>query len=73
MSENRFSIKCILCEQNQSNVAFCCGHLTTCETCTFCISFCPVCSSPAGERLKISFNEEIQALTIETFKRETQV
>lgn len=74
MSENQFySIKCIICEQNQSNIAFCCGHITTCEVCTFCIHFCAVCNNQAGERLKVSYNERLNTLTIEKIVKETQV
>lgn len=56
---------CVICEVNTSNVAFSCGHITTCDKCAFCISFCAECSTIAGERLRVTYNGQLRALVIE--------
>lgn len=60
---------CIICEKNTSNVAFNCGHITTCGVCAFCISFCAECNQIAGERVKVEYNEQLKAIMIEKLQQ----
>lgn len=60
---------CVIREVNTTNVAFSCGHITTCDKCAYCISFCAECSTIAGERLRVTYNGQLRALVIEKLEQ----
>ena len=48
---------CVICFSSTSNMAFACGHLAVCESCSSSKTFqeCPVCRHPGGPDLRIYF------------------
>lgn len=59
---------CVICEANISNVAFSCGHITTCEYCTFRINFCVECWSATGNRVRVTYHEQLKAVVLENIE-----
>ena len=42
---------CIICEENNKNMVFQCGH-ETCDTCAIRLVLCPTCRTPIETRIK---------------------
>lgn len=56
---------CFICDINSSNIAFDCGHITTCENCTFEIQFCIECYQPVENRVRVTYYEQLKAVLLE--------
>lgn len=44
---------CIMCMENEKNIAFNCGHVLLCEKCESKVSLCPACRKVINTRIKI--------------------
>lgn len=60
---------CIICNKQQSDVVFDCGHISTCEQCTFVDNTCRVCNEPTKERLIVKYDENIKGVILDILEK----
>ena len=46
---------CVVCWNNQRNIAFTCGHVSSCHICSQKLNNCPICRSPTKKKLRVYF------------------
>lgn len=60
---------CIICDKQQSDVVFDCGHISTCEQCTFIDNICRICNKVTKERLIVKYDENIRGITLDVLEK----
>lgn len=63
------SENCIFCDKKQSEVVFDCGHISTCEQCTFIDNICRICNKTTKERLIVKYDENIKGVTLDILEK----
>jgi E3 ubiquitin-protein ligase MUL1 len=46
---------CVICFDSKSEIAFDCGHVCTCKSCSENVQICPICRKHITIRLRIIF------------------